>query len=130
MFFFIYIIGPAFLINHITPCKFFTSSLAAGLSLESKTPQVSRALLRILTNDVVCLVSISPPISNSSNPFTNDLGNVPSVPITVGITVTFMFHNFFSSLARSKYLSLFSFSLIFVVCRNGKVHSSVGSILF
>ena len=33
---------------------------------------------------------------------------VPSAPLTVGITVTFLFHSFFSSLARSKYLSLFT----------------------
>ena len=33
--------------------------------------------------------------------------------ITTGVTVTFVFHSFFSSLARSKYLYSFWFSLIF-----------------
>ena len=37
------------------------------------------------------------------------------MPITTGITVTLMFHSFLSSLARSKYLSLFSLSLIFTL---------------
>ena len=33
----------------------------------------------------------------------------------MGFTVTFMFHSFFSSMARSKYSSVFSFSLIFTL---------------
>ena len=37
------------------------------------------------------------------------LGIVPSIPITIGITVTFMCHSFCSSLVRSKYFSLFIF---------------------
>ena len=37
------------------------------------------------------------------------LGNVPSAPTTIGITVTFMFSNFFSSLARSRDLSCSSY---------------------
>ena len=38
-------------------------------------------------------------------PITKLLGTVPSTPITIGIV--FMFHNIFSSLGRSKYISLF-----------------------
>ena len=34
-------------------------------------------------------------------PWTNSFGIVPSAPMSVGITVTFMFQRFFSSLARS-----------------------------
>ena len=41
------------------------------------------------------------------------LGTAPSASTTIGITVTFMFHSFFTSLARCKYLCLFSFSLIY-----------------
>ena len=44
----------------------------------------------------------------SSSPWTKPLVTVLSAPITIGITVMFMFHSFFSSLTRSKYLSLFS----------------------
>ena len=82
---------------------------------DSKYPQVSRTLLSILASldiTVVSMVSARPPISNSSSPITKPVGTVPSAPITIGISVTIMFHSSFSSLARSKYSSLFSFSLI------------------
>ena len=45
----------------------------------------------------------------------NLLVTVPSVLITIGITVTFMFNSFFSSLARSRYSSLFSLSFSFTL---------------
>ena len=51
-------------------------------------------------------------------------GTVPSVPIIIGITVTFMFHSFLCSLATSKYSSFFSLSLIFTQW-SGKVYYSV-----
>ena len=84
----------------------------------SQSPQVSRTRLNILANldnAVVWIVSILPLISHSSYPFTKPLGTVPRVPITIGTTVIFMFHNFFSSLTRSKYLFLISFSLVFTL---------------
>ena len=37
-------------------------------------------------------------------------------PISIDFTVTFMFHNLISSLARSRYLSLFSITLYFTLC--------------
>ena len=43
----------------------------------------------------------------------NTLVTEPRAPITVGMTVTFMFYNFFNSRARSWYLSSFSFSFNF-----------------
>ena len=49
------------------------------------------------------------------SPFTNPLGIVPSTPTTIGIIATFMFHCFFSSLAWSRHLSLFSLSFIFTL---------------
>ena len=64
---------------------------------DNKSPQVSMTLLSILAdldNAVVKMVSARPPISESSNPLTKSLTNVPSAPITTGITVTFMFHSF------------------------------------
>ena len=85
-----------------------------NLSLsDSKSPQVTRTLLRILanlTNAIVLMVSTRLLISISFSPFINPLVTVPRVPITIGINITFMFYNFFNSLARSRYLSFFSFS--------------------
>ena len=67
------------------------------------------------------MVSAHPPVSSSSRPLIKPLEIVPREPVIIGITVTFMFHNFFCSLGRSS-TCLFSFSLIF------KVHYSAGSL--
>ena len=64
---------------------------------DSKSLKVSRSLLSILTdlnNTVVWMVSTCPLISKSSGTFTNHLEIVPNAPVTIGITVTFMFHSF------------------------------------
>ena len=77
-------------------------------------PQVSRTLLGILAdfNDAIFwLIYLRSPISNSSNSLSKPLGIVPRALITIGITVTFIFHYFFSYQARSNYLSFFLFSL-------------------
>ena len=42
----------------------------------------------------------------------------------IGITVTFMFHSFFNSLARSKYFSLFSISFMFTLWSVGTEKST------
>ena len=76
---------------------------------DSKSPQVSRTrlwILAVLGNAVVWIVSTRPPTSKSSRPFNNPLVIVPQAPITIGAIVTFMFHSFFNSLARSMYLFL------------------------
>ena len=76
----------------------------------SKSPQVSGTLLSILSvlnNAVIWIVSTRLPTSKSSRPFNNPLVTVPRAPITIGTIVTFMFHSFFNSLARSRYLSFF-----------------------
>ena len=44
------------------------------------------------------MVSTRPLISDSSSPLTNRLVTVPSVPVTVGITVTFMIYSFLQDL--------------------------------
>ena len=85
---------------------------------DSKSPRVSRTLLSILAvfnNDVVWMVSARPPTSKSSRPFINPLVTVPKAPITIVIIVTFTFHSFFNSLARSRYSSLFSHSFSFIL---------------
>ena len=104
---------------------------------DSKSPQGCRTLFSILANlnnDVVWIVLIRPPISNSSSLLSNPLGSIPSAPITVGITVTFMFHSYLISPARSFtfYFSLPSFSLIFysVGRWDGKIHNTASLFLF
>ena len=64
---------------------------------DNKSPQISRthfSILADLNNEVVWMVSANLLISKSSSPCTNPLVTVPRAPITIGITVTFMFHSF------------------------------------
>ena len=68
-------------------------------------------------------------ISKSSSPFFKALDIVPSAPFTIVILVTFMLYSLFSSLARFKCLSLFSFSLIFTSWSTGTVKSTIRQIL-
>ena len=92
-----------------------------------ESPQVSRTVHTILidlNNAVVLMVSTRPLISKSCNPFTNHLVTVPKEPITIGIIITFMFHRFFNSLARSRYLSFFSLSFNFTLFMDSNVHNS------
>ena len=100
---------------------------------DSKSPQVSRTLLNILAvfnNAVVWMVSTRSPTSKSSGPFNNPLVTIPTAPITIGIIVTFMFHSFFNSLARSRYLSLFSHSFSFILWSAGTAKLTILQILF
>ena len=100
---------------------------------DSKSPQVSRTLLSILAvfnNDVVWMVSTRPPTSKSSSPFNHPLVNVPNAPITIGIIVTFMFHSFLNSLARSRYLSFFSRSFSFILWSARTAKSTILQVLF
>ena len=76
------------------------------------------------------MVSIPPLISNFYSLFSpKPLGAVPSVPTTIGTTITLMFHSFFCSLRRSKPLFIFliSFSFKSVVHRNSKIHQMKSS---
>ena len=100
---------------------------------DSKSPQVSRILLNILAilNDVVVwMVSTRPPTIKSSSPFRNPLVIIPNAPITVGIIVTCMFHSFFNSLARSRYLSFFSHSFSFILWSAGTAKLTILQVLF
>ena len=91
---------------------------------DSKSPQDSRTLFRIqadICNAVVWMVSTPPhpQISSSSCLLMKRLGNVPSAPIRIGITVTLIFVGFFfSSLAKSFLLS----SDFRMIHRDSKVH--------
>ena len=100
---------------------------------DSKSPQVSRTLLNILAvlnNAVVWMVSTRLLTSKSSSPFSNPLVTVPNSPITIGIIVTCMFHSFFNSLARSKYLSFFSHSFSFILWSAGTTKSTILQVFF
>ena len=76
------------------------------------------------------MVSTRPPTFKSSRPFNNPLVTVPKAPITIGIIVTFMFHSFFNSLTRSRYLSLFSHSFSFILWSAGTAKSTILQIFF
>ena len=100
---------------------------------DSKSPQVSKTLLSILpvlNNAVVWMVSSCPLTSKSSSPFSNPLVTVPNAPITICIIVTCMFHSFFNSLARSRYLSFFSHSFSFILWSAGTAMSTILQVLF
>ena len=125
------IINPFILRYYFTLSEFsYQFWLVAFHWSDSKSPQLSRTLLSILADlnkVVVWMVFILPLISNSFSPFSEPLGTDTSTPTLTGITVTFIFHSFFffSSLARSKYLSLFWFvSLIFTPWSTGTVEST------
>ena len=100
---------------------------------DSKSPQVSRTRLSILTefnNAVVWIVSICHLISKSSSLGTYSLVSVPSTTITIGITVIFMFHSFSNSLAKSRYSSFFSFSFNLTLWSAGTVQFTIWLVLF
>ena len=78
---------------------------------DSKSPQVFRTLFGVLANlniFIIWFVSNRPPISNFSRHISYHLGSVPSASITIGITITCMFHRFFSSQVQF-FLYLFTF---------------------
>ena len=119
--------------NFHTSSELLTSVLADDLSLESEWLQVS---LGLRDSSQYCgqfqhnFNSLDIPLtSNSSSPFFKSLGSVPSTLVTIGITVTFMSHSFFSSLARSKYLYLFSLCLIFTLWSVGTANSTIRQVL-
>ena len=100
---------------------------------DSKSPQVFRTLLNILAdlnNAVVPRVSSRPLISKSSSSCTNILVTVTSAPITIGITVTFMFHSFFNYLARSRILFHNSVSFSFTMWSSGMAKCTIRPVLF
>ena len=100
---------------------------------DSKSPQVSTTLLSILAvlnNAVVWMVSTRSPTSKSSRPLNNPLVTVLKAPITICIIVTFMLHSFFNSLARSRYLSLFSHSFSFIRWSAATAKSTIWEIFF
>ena len=81
-----------------------------GLS-DNKSLQVFKTLQSILidfSSTVVWEISILHLIFSSCSLFSKFLRTISMTPTTIGTTVTFMFNRFFSSLARSLYLSFHS----------------------
>ena len=100
---------------------------------DSEFPQVSwthLSILALLNNVVVWMVSTHLPTFKSSSPFSNHLVTVPNIPVTIGIIVTFIFHSFFNSLARSRYLSLFSHFFSFILWSAETAKSTILQVLF
>ena len=114
-----------FMLLLFIPLEFFTSVLADGFSLEFEWQQVSSSLQDSSQDSGRC-----PPTSKSYRPFNNSLVIVSNAPITIGTIVTFMFHSFFNSLARSRYLSFFSLSFRFILWSAGTAKSTILQILF
>ena len=99
---------------------------------DTKSLQVFWALLNILAdlnNAVVWTVSTCPIIAKSSSPCTNLLVTIPRTLITIGIIVTFMFHSFYNTPARSRYLFPFSHSLHFTLWSTGTAKSTILQVL-
>ena len=91
---------------------------------------ISVSILAVLNSAVVWMVCTHPPTSKSFSPFNNPLVTVLKAPITIGIFITFMFHSFFYSLAKSRYLSFFSHSFSFILWSDGTAKSTILQILF
>ena len=112
---------------------FFTSALADGLSLKFEWWQDSRtvlSILAVLNNAVVWMGSSHPTTSKSSSPFNNPLVIVPKAPVIIGLIITCMFHSFFNPLARSRYLSFFSFSFSFILWSSTTAKSTILQVVF
>ena len=100
--------------------------------VDSKSSQVFRTLPSILAdlnNSVVWMVSIGLFISKSFRLYANPLVTVPRASITIGITVSFIFHSFFNSLARFRYLYFFSLSFNFTLWSAGTAKSTIRQVL-
>ena len=76
------------------------------------------------------MVSTRPPISKYSSPFHNFWATERKAPITIGIIVTFMFHSFFNSLARSRCLYFFSLSFSFILRSTESAKSTNFQVIF
>ena len=99
---------------------------------DSKSPQVSRTLLSILADLNITVVKVVSPcflISKSSHPFINPLGIVSSALYYWYHCHLHVPYFFFNSQARSRYLSLFSISFIFILLSARVAKSSIRQVL-
>ena len=107
-----------FRVFHISVSWWFFTGVWVTASLH-KSSRTLLSILAVLSNAVIWIVSTRPPTSKSSRPFNHSLVIVLKVPITISTIVTFIFHSFFNSLARSRYLSFFSHSFSFILWSAG-----------
>ena len=121
---------------YCTPLRAFHTSVSRWYSIWAwvttsllKSPGFFSVFWPILIA-IVWTVSSRALISNTSSPCTSPFVAVLSAPITIGITVTFMFHSFFNSLARSRYLFFFSLSFSFSQWSAGTASLQLGKISF
>ena len=93
-----------------------------------RSPGLCFSILADLNNAIVWMVSSRSSNSNSSSSLIKALVIVPSAPITIGITVTFMFHSFFI-LRQDISICVFFRFLWFSLCgpSEGKGLCSAGS---
>ena len=119
-----------FCIIIIYSLEFFTSVTSDDFSLYFERQQVPSSLQDSSQYSVVWMVSIRLPTSKSTSPFSNLFVTVPKTPITIGIMVICMFHSFFNSLARSRYLSFFSHSFSFILWSPGTAKLTILQVLF
>ena len=73
------------------------------------------------------MVSTRPVIFKSSSHFFSHSVIVPRAAILIGINVTFMLHNFFNTLVRSRYLFFFLRSFTFIQWPAGTAKSTIFS---
>ena len=100
---------------------------------DDNSHQVSRSLLSMqadLYNAVVLMISTWRFIFKSSSPCTYHFRILPSSQIIIGINVILMFHRFFSSLARSWYLSFLSLSFNFTLWSAETAESTIWPFFF
>ena len=64
------------------------------------------------------MISTLAHISKSSSPFTNRFVTVPSAPITIDITVTFMFHSFSVLLQGLRTYLYLKKKMYLMICRD------------
>ena len=117
--------------------EFFSSALADDISLGFKREQVSSCLQDSSSVfwpfSIMKLFGWSPLVRQLPHPlfpFSNSLITVPKAPITIVIIVTYMFHSFFNSLARSRYVSFFSHSFSLILWSAGTEKSTILQFLF
>ena len=112
-----------------TPLEFFTSVLTDGFSLEFEWQHVCSSLQDSSQDSGRSQQCCRLDSLYSSRPFNNPLVIVPNAPITIGTIVTFIFHSFLNSLARSRYLSFISLSFRFILWSAGTAMSTILQIL-
>ena len=69
-------------------------------------------------------------ISNFSSALLKPFETVTPMPITIGIGITLIFHSFLCYLGRSKYLSLFSLTLTFILSSDKMTKSTIWQVFF